>query len=38
MNLPLTALVLAIVALFMNLKTPPGTMEEKLGQMDWYIP
>jgi len=35
MNLPLTAMVIAIVALFMNLKTPPGTMKEKLGQMDW---
>jgi hypothetical protein len=37
MNLPLTACVSAIVALFMNLKTPPGTMKEKLARMDWYI-
>jgi predicted MFS family arabinose efflux permease len=35
MNLPLTAGVLAIVGLFMNLKKPPGTMREKLGRMDW---
>jgi MFS family permease len=35
MNLPLTACVFAIVALFMNLKTPPGTMKEKLARMDW---
>jgi len=35
MNLPLTAGVLVIVGLFMNLKTPPGTMREKLGRMDW---
>jgi len=35
MNLPLTAIVLAIVGLFMNLKTPPGTMKEKLRRMDW---
>jgi len=38
MNIPLTAIVIAIVALFMNLKTPPGTIKEKLGRMDWYIP
>ena len=37
MNLPLTAIVIAIVALFMNLKTPPGTIREKLRRMDWYI-
>jgi len=37
MNLPLTAGVAAIVGLFMNLKTPPGTMREKLGRMDWYL-
>ncbi|KIM79120.1 hypothetical protein PILCRDRAFT_823692 [Piloderma croceum F 1598] len=35
MNLPLTAIVIVIVALFMNLKTPPGTVREKLGRMDW---
>jgi len=35
MNLPLTAGVFAIVGLFMNLKTPLGTMKEKLGRMDW---
>jgi hypothetical protein len=38
MNLPLTAIVLAIVGLFMNLKTPPGTMKEKLRRMDWSVP
>jgi MFS family permease len=36
-NIPLTAIIIAIVALFMNLKVPPGTMEEKLGRMDWYL-
>ena len=38
MNIPLTAIVIGIVGLFMNLKTPPGTMKEKLGRMDWYVP
>ena len=36
LNLPLTGGVIAIVAFFMNLKTPPGTMKEKLSKMDWY--
>lgn len=36
MNLPMTAGVFAIVACFMKLKTPEGTMREKLGRMDWY--
>jgi len=35
MNLPLTAIVIAIVGLFMNLKTPPGTIRDKLQRMDW---
>lgn len=35
MNLPLTAIVFAIVALCMDLKVPAGTMREKLGRMDW---
>lgn len=37
MNIPLIAAVLVIVGLFMDLKTPPGTMREKLRQMDWYL-
>ena len=35
MNLPISAVVMAIVGLFMNLKTPPGTMKQKLWRMDW---
>jgi len=35
MNLPISAVIMAIVGLFMNLKTPPGTMKEKLRRMDW---
>jgi hypothetical protein len=37
LNLPLTGIVFAVVALFMNLKTPAGTMREKLGRMDWCV-
>jgi len=35
LNLPLTGVVFAVVALFMNLKVPAGTIREKLGRMDW---
>jgi len=35
MNLPISAVVIAIVGAFMNLKTPSGTMKEKLQRMDW---
>jgi MFS family permease len=35
LNLPLTGIVMIIVALFVNLKVPKGTMREKLGKMDW---
>jgi hypothetical protein len=37
MNLPLTAIFIAIVVLLMNLKTPPGSMRKKLGRMDWHF-
>ena len=37
LNLPLTGIVFAVVALFMNLKVPAGTIREKLGRMDWYV-
>jgi MFS family permease len=36
MNLPMAVGIIAIVGMFMDLKTPPGTMKEKLKQMDWY--
>src|SRR5580692_476246 len=35
LNLPLTGIVMIIVAMFVNLKVPKGTMREKLGRMDW---
>ncbi|KAI5481616.1 major facilitator superfamily protein [Pseudohyphozyma bogoriensis] len=35
LNLPLTLLVVVVVMLFVNLKTPEGTIREKLGRMDW---
>jgi MFS family permease len=34
-NLPLTAIVAAIVSVFLKLKTPEGTYREKLQRMDW---
>jgi hypothetical protein len=37
LNLPLTGVVFAVVALFMNLKVPAGTIREKLGRMDWCV-
>ena len=36
MNLPLTTIVIRIIGLFLNLKTPLVTAKEKLGQM--YVP
>lgn len=38
MNLPLTAAIMAVVGAFMKLKTPKGTIREKLTLMDWYVP
>jgi hypothetical protein len=38
MDLPLAAIVFAIIVVFMNLKAPPGTTREKLERMDWYGP
>ena len=38
MNLPLTVIVIGVIGLFMNLKTPSVTEKEKLGQMYSYVP
>ena len=35
MNVPFSAIALAMVFCFVRLPTPPGTIREKLGRMDW---
>ncbi|KAI0694301.1 Mfs1.2 [Cerioporus squamosus] len=35
LNLPLCAVSTAMVFVFLKLPTPPGTLREKLGHMDW---
>lgn len=38
MNLPLSAIIFAVVAAFMDLPTPKGSLRSKLARMDWYVP
>lgn len=38
LNLPLTAVIIGVVAAFVNLKTPSGTIRSKLARMDWFVP
>ncbi|KAI0083127.1 Mfs1.2 [Irpex rosettiformis] len=35
LNLPITGLAALLVLAFLRLKTPPGSLKEKLGRMDW---
>ncbi|GJE91675.1 MFS general substrate transporter [Phanerochaete sordida] len=35
LNLPIGGFAAALVVLFLRLKTPPGSVREKLGRMDW---
>ncbi|KAI0722370.1 Mfs1.2 [Cerioporus squamosus] len=35
LNLPLCGVALVMVTVFLKLPTPPGTLREKLGRMDW---
>lgn len=35
LNVPICGVVAALVLLFMNLRTPPGTVSEKLRRIDW---
>ncbi|KAH8102988.1 Mfs1.2 [Cristinia sonorae] len=35
LNLPVCGVALTMAVLFLNLPTPPGTLKEKLGRMDW---
>ncbi|KAH8101198.1 Mfs1.2 [Cristinia sonorae] len=35
LNLPICGVALLMAALFLRLPTPPGTLREKLGRMDW---
>lgn len=35
LNLPIAGVAAALVAAFLRLKTPPGTLREKLARMDW---
>ncbi|KAI0685396.1 Mfs1.2 [Cytidiella melzeri] len=35
LNLPITGLAVIIVVFALKLKTPPGTLKEKLSRMDW---
>ncbi|KAM0749144.1 iron permease [Meredithblackwellia eburnea MCA 4105] len=35
LNLPLSGLIIAVVFMFMDLKTPQGTIQEKIKKMDW---
>ncbi|THH32203.1 hypothetical protein EUX98_g2003 [Antrodiella citrinella] len=35
LNLPISGVALTMSLIFLNLPTPPGTLVEKLGRMDW---
>ncbi|KAJ7158604.1 Mfs1.2 [Mycena filopes] len=35
LNLPVCAVAFTLTLLFLSLPTPPGTLKEKLGRMDW---
>ncbi|CAK5275831.1 unnamed protein product [Mycena citricolor] len=35
LNLPLTGVTFALVAVFLRVRTPPGSVKEKLGKVDW---
>ncbi|CAK5275820.1 unnamed protein product [Mycena citricolor] len=35
LNLPLTGLAFLLVTIYLNVKTPPGTVKEKLAKVDW---
>ncbi|KAI9001454.1 iron permease [Trametes punicea] len=35
LNLPLAGIAFTLVALFLNVRTPPGTLQEKLARIDW---
>ena len=34
LNLPLSGVAFALVTLFLRVRTPPGTLKEKLARMD----
>lgn len=39
LNLPITGFAAVLVVVFMKLRTPTGTLREKLARMDWmYVP
>ncbi|KAF8584813.1 iron permease [Ramaria rubella] len=35
-NLPLSGIAFALVFIFLTVKTPPGSMSEKLARVDWF--
>lgn len=35
LNIPICGLAAGLVLIFLNLRTPPGTLSEKLAKMDW---
>lgn len=35
LNLPICGVSIVLVLIFLHLPTPPGTLKEKLGRMDW---
>ncbi|KAI8969890.1 iron permease [Trametes punicea] len=35
LNLPLAGIAFTLVALFLKVRTPPGTLQEKLARIDW---
>ncbi|KAH9933611.1 iron permease [Epithele typhae] len=35
LNIPIASVSFACVAVFLNVKTPPGSVREKLGRVDW---
>lgn len=35
MNIPISAIAIALVAVFMNVKRPAGTFREKFAKIDW---
>ncbi|KAG7448253.1 iron permease [Guyanagaster necrorhizus] len=36
LNLPLTGCAFVLVFFFLNVRTPPGTVKEKLNKVDWF--
>ncbi|KAK0185168.1 MFS general substrate transporter [Armillaria mellea] len=36
LNLPLTGMAFVLVLFFLNVRTPPGTVKEKLNKVDWF--